>query len=396
MSLFRRVTRYRIGPAQDPRENRLTEVTASVLERVDGLALAVLDAVLAAAATPTHETGFAGPNQAEGASREAGRGRLAIQLERLRALDRPRLRVHTQVTTSSNKFVDLELRVLPRPFEPGDKFLFWLEVKHGAGVHGSQLTDYETDIQLADADQRLVLVLTPRQGMADLKGVPATMPVVAWPTVADVVRCWAKRAELGEVERFLLADYLAYLREEGLMDEELLTAEHAFALRAQPASEGAATKLIELADGYIDDQWGPRGQKKGGTKPAYGLNYWAHYGLSARGGDDAPQTWRSTTFEWSLITDTSREEPRNAWVFVAGATFYAARDSPASLSENAEWLAARRQDGFEYVSAWYWRLFRFRYPEELLVATTLDEQVSLLGSWVVDSFRRLAAAPPPR
>ena len=50
MSLFRRVTRYRISPTQDPRENRLTEVTAAVLERVDGLAHDVMDAALATAA----------------------------------------------------------------------------------------------------------------------------------------------------------------------------------------------------------------------------------------------------------------------------------------------------------------------------------------------------------
>lgn len=292
--------------------------------------------------------------------------------------------------------MDLELRFSPRPFQPGETFLFWVEVKHGANVHDTQLTDYETDIRLAHANHRLVIVLAPRQDAGELVGVPDTMPVVDWQAVAEVVRRWSKRADLGEVDRFLLTDYLAYLGEEGLMDEELLTAEHAFALRAQPAAEGAVTKLIELADAYVAERWGPRGKVKGGQRPAYGLDYWAHYDLTPEGGAAASDTWRSTTFEWGLSTDPCREQPRNAWVFFAGATFYAAKDSPAVVAENADWLAARRKDDFEYVNAWYWRLLRYRYPEELLAATTLDDQVALLGGWVVDSFRRLSAAPPPR
>lgn len=395
MSLFRRVTRYRIAPTQDPRENRLTEVTAAVLERVDGLGLDVMDAVLSSAATAANERLFEAADDAEAARLVAAGDALEGQLGRLRELDRPRLRVDTQVRTPSTKFVDLQLRVGPRPFQGGDNFVFWVEVKHGAGVHGTQLTDYETDIALADADHRRVIVLAPRETAGELSSVPDTMPVVEWQAVAEVVRRWAKRPDVGEVERFLLNDYLAYLREEGLMDEELLTAEHAFALRAARAAMNTVAKVMELTDVYIAQHWGPRGTKKGGRNPAYGPDYWAHYSLSPEGSGPAPETWRSTTMEWGLFGDAARAEPRNAWTFVAGATFYAARDDPAKMPENAEWLAARRQDGFEHASMYYWRLFRFRYPEELLAATSLDGQVELLGSWVVESFRKLAATPPP-
>jgi hypothetical protein len=394
MSLFRRVTRYRIAPTQDPRENRLTEVTAAVLERVDGLAYDVMDTVLATAATAAHERIFNAAADAEVSVLERARDALAMQLERFRELDRPRLHVDTQVTTASSKFVDLELRFSPRPFEPGQKFLFWVEVKHGANVHGTQLTDYETDIRLRDADQRLVLVIAPRQNAGELVGVPDTMPVIDWQALAEVVRRWAKRPNISEVEQFLLTDYLQYLNEESLMDEELLTAEHAFVLRAVPAAMNTAAKLVELTDAYIAEHWGPRGDKKGGRNPAYGLDYWAHYQLAPEGGT-APETWRSTTFEWGLCGDWDRADPRNAYVFAAGATFYASRDDPTKVAENADWLAARRQDGFEHVSIWFWRLFRFIYPEELLAATTLDAQVEALGTCVVESFRRLAAEPPP-
>ena len=75
---------------------------------------------------------------------------------------------------------------------------------------------------------------------------------------AETVRRWANRPDLGDVERFLLNDYLAYLREEGLMDEELLTAEHAFVLRAHPAADATVARLIELTDAHIAKEWGPR------------------------------------------------------------------------------------------------------------------------------------------
>jgi hypothetical protein len=237
-----------------------------------------------------------------------------------------------------------------------------------------------------------VLVLAPRQSLPSITDVPQTMPVVQWQAIAEVVRRWTKRPGPTEVERFLLEDYLAFLREEGLMDEELLTAEHAFVLRAEPATIGAVAQLMERTDDHITQHWGPRGQKKGGQKPDYSLGYYAQYSLAPEGADDATERWRSTTLEWGLFKDTSRDDPRNAWVFASGATFWAAKDSP--VSDNAAWLAERRADGFEYVNEWSWRLFRFRYPEEVLAGTTLDAQVTLLGDWVIESFRLLADNPP--
>src|SRR4051812_38805167 len=103
-----------------------------------------------------------------------------------------------------------------------------------------------------------------------------------------------------------------------------------------------AAKVMALADAHITERWGPRGEKKGGRNPAYGLDYWAHYDLVRDGGAPAPKSWRSTIFEWGLVGDQDREEPRNAYVFFAGATFWASRDNPATADGNLDWLAARR------------------------------------------------------
>lgn len=395
MSLFRRVTRYRVAPTQNPQENRLTEVTGAVLERVEGLAQHVLVAVLATAETAATERLLNARGGAEAESWQAALDRLAATRSGLQKLSNPRLRLSTQRTTKSGKFVDLELLLMPQPFAPGEAFLFWVEVKHGAGIHGTQLVDYETDIKGEHADERVVLVLAPRQSVPNLVGVPESMPVVEWQAFADAVRRWSKRPALGEVDRFLLDDYLAYLYEEGLMDAEFLTAEHAFVMSARTDAEQAIAKVMEVADAWVQEHWGQRGKTAGGKRPAYGPGYWAHYPMAARG-ETPPESWRSTNFEWSLIHDGHRDESRNAWAFVAGATFSVARDSPAPLPENAQWLVAHRQNGFEYVQSWSWRLWRHLYPEELLGATTLDAQAALLGGWVVQSFALLASAPPPR
>ena len=60
-SLFSRATRYTRSPSLDPHENRLTEVTAAVLERVEGLAQTIAEALLKAACE--HARAFALPGR---------------------------------------------------------------------------------------------------------------------------------------------------------------------------------------------------------------------------------------------------------------------------------------------------------------------------------------------
>jgi hypothetical protein len=277
-SFFRRVTRFPLGSALDPRENRLTEITAAVFDEVPSFARDVAALLLAedsgpeAANKPTHPH-FSALN----------------------------LRVQTQKTTFSQKFVDLEVRLSPAPFAGGDTQLLWVEVKHGAGSHGSQLRDYLDDIERESADVRHVVILAPRNAMPTPADVPAEILVVEWQAVGRVLDRWRRRRDHGPVQRFLLDQYAAYLLEEGLMDEGRLTAEHAFVLSAQPATADVAATLCELADAHVQMHWGPRGDDaKRGAKPAFGIDYWAHYPRHAAGSAPAPDTWGDSTFEWSL------------------------------------------------------------------------------------------------
>ena len=379
---------------QDPRENRLTEVTAGVLERVDGLAYEVLDAILKSAASATRARLF----DTHGSDTEQwseALARIEVELAAFERLSRPRVHLETQRVTSGGRFVDLELRFRPQPGEPGDEFVFWIEIKHGAGVHDNQLPAYEHDIEFVPADHRRVLVLAPRLEMPDPADVQ-TMPVIEWQAVGRAIRRWARREHPSEVSRWLVDEYGKYLSEEGLMDEEVLTSEHAFVLAAQPAAFGAVTPVCELADAYVQEHWAARGdfsRRPRTEKAAYGPDYWAHYPRAREPGAER-EAWRDSVFEWALKLDTSRDEPRNGWTFVAGLTILS-RESPATVADNAEWLADLRQRGFEYLQDSYWRLWRFRYPEELLSESTLDGQGERLGKWVVDAFETLAGHPPP-
>jgi len=95
-SLFRRVTRYSVNPAADPAENRLTEVTAGVLEHVPLLRYEI---ALKLARLACGQTDLAYcPAEVE---------RRADILNRLRGLAPARVRVATQRATGGGKLLTL-------------------------------------------------------------------------------------------------------------------------------------------------------------------------------------------------------------------------------------------------------------------------------------------------
>jgi hypothetical protein len=206
-----------------------------------------------------------------------------------------------------------------------------------------------------------------------------------------------RRPDVSEVRRWLAKEFFAYLKEEGLSDEEALTPGHAFALAARPAADRAVARLLEYADIIVAKEWGtPKDfSKRGGSKkPAYGVGWWATYQTHQGESGGAP-TWGSAWFEWTIREDEFRPEPRDAIGVFAGAAFPAMKGSALSKPANEPWVAAVGTAGFERVSAWYWRLGRPLYPEQLMVEDTLEAQGRRLGEWVVNAFRELAKTPPP-
>jgi hypothetical protein len=302
------------------------------------------------------------------------------------------LSVRTQRATASGGYVDLELAF--GAFNNPD-LLVWVEVKHGAGLGESQLETYAKDITHVPAAMRRLVLLAPRDSMPTV--LERTAKPIEWQRVARFLRRRPK-GEVDPVHQFLVMEFLAYLEEEGLTDAPALTAAHAFSLAARPSAERTLATLLELTAQYVTVNWGtPKKylQVPGSSKPNYGPGFWATYEVAPEG-STPESTWRSPNawFEWALGADSARAEGRDAYSFTAGAAFEN-KANPAKVPGNEGWLAERIGEEFEYVQPWYWKLVRFKYPEQLLVETTVEDQAAALGEWILESFRRLAAAPPP-
>jgi len=350
-SLFKRATKYEPSMLANPRENRLTEVFAATLERTGDLASLLVSNWL----------------RVDGI--EAG------------------VSVRTQRATRGG-YVDLEL-AFGAPTNPD--LIVWVEVKHGAGESGSQLTTYALDIERVPAGERKSVLLAPRDSMPPARDTNVIS--IEWQQVASFLRHLPKSQEDDPVHRFLVREFLAYLEEEGLTDAPALTAAHALSLAVGPSAERTLSTLLELTFAHVENAWGkPTDYRKipGSQKPNFAPGWWASY-------EKAP-AWKSNAwFDWALFPDSARADGRDSYAFFSGVTFERTRGgNPASIAGNEAWLRERGEAGFEYVQDWYWRLVRYLYPEQLLAETTLEAQADRLGRWIVESFALLAEAPPPK
>jgi hypothetical protein len=375
-SLFKRATSYVASPHIDPAENRLTEIFAAVLDRVPGLPRAVLEFWYGPVAPATSEM-FAS--------------------------------VHTQRHTTTGGIVDLAIRLRPRrrnskgmdvaetldSYEQG--VVCWIEIKHRdpiPALHGDQLMTYLNDIGEITAKTRHVLLLAPRE--FDPSERPPAVAYRTWQSLAlwmaEYVRDHGER--LGEVNVWLIKEFLSFLKEEGLMDADRITAEHAFIADAVPATYAAFAALWEVAEGVIFNEW--HAPRTGGMKQI--MNMYRSFDILPSSGAELPATWRGNFLEWGMRPDDFlKTEARNALLFYAGLTVTSTpRKDPFFNPDNSGWLADRERDKFRQVVQWYPRIWRLRYVEELLVFPTLQEQGRELGRWVVAAFKAISATPPPR
>jgi hypothetical protein len=296
--------------------------------------------------------------------------------------------VRTQRATINGNFIDLEIT-----FGRGDipDLRVWVEIKHGADLHESQLENYVRDVGFEpQAEHRLVL-LAPRDAMPT---TDVAVTFVEWQAIAVLLKRLG-RARDDPVERWLIEELLKYLEEEDLLDEEALTPAHSFVLAARPAADRAVERLLAFADQVVRAEWGDPIEfgKKGGARANFLPGFWWSQHPVSRT-PKISDTWRDTRFEWSLREDRPRDQSRDAYAFCAGATFLT-KNNPLAIAGNEAWLAGLQAEGFERVSDWYWRLWRYSYPEQLMVEPTLEAQGHRLGRWVVEAFRTLEVAIPP-
>ena len=291
-----------------------------------------------------------------------------------------RLRIGTQRPTASGGYVDCELA-----FGSGSipDLLVWIEVKRSAPVEESQLNTYADDIEHVPAVARRLGVLAPRGSMP--ASVLAAEPFT-WQQVAAACRRYGGE-ETDPIGQFFVEEFSSFLEEEALADAPALTAAHAFTFAARPAADRTIATLLELTAGHVSRAWGEPedfGRISGSKNANYGPGWWAGY-ATAPAGQDPASTWGGTWFEWGLRPDSSRRDSRDAFAFDAGAAFDP-KGTPVKVAGNEPWLAARAGAGFEYLQSYWWRLVRYKYPEELLAQQTLEDQAEVLGAWVAAAF----------
>jgi hypothetical protein len=93
----------------NPRENRLTEITAAVLDRVDSLAKTVVEDLLASGRATDASQIQPDTNGGSPASE-----RCDMALSAVRRLNARRVEIRTQLTTPKGRFVDMEIWLVPR------------------------------------------------------------------------------------------------------------------------------------------------------------------------------------------------------------------------------------------------------------------------------------------
>lgn len=378
---FRQVTRYVATPARDPREDRLTQITAAVLERVPGLARALALAWL-------------DPNRGAPEERPADTAEAARVIDELET-DAP-VRTRTQIQFPG-RVVDLEVRFFADASMTSTAALLWVEAKHGTDPHTNQLSAYR---DARPGHPGAVVLLAPRRDLpVDRRQCPADVPQRCWESAARVGSTLQRRAaSLDKTSGWLLGEWLAYLKEESLMDIDALGPEHMTALvyrreaeSGLPALCAAAMRVAEEKLGRHGAQYENVGRSKG---PVYGLGYWSTW--------DLPGDWDGAWFDWMLDESGGGDlgiQKGHVYVQAGLSKPRGGEFSPASWQDgfHAGLRAGAQRAIFRRWRGDHERLKRVAYLHQIVRGDTLDEQGASLGEWLIETYRAIEAyGPPPR
>jgi hypothetical protein len=384
-SLFRRVTRYLPTTGVDPTEDRLTEITAGVLERVEGLARHLVLHWIDPARAATSECASVGT---------------ATDCAAVAALPpHAAVAVRTQVRCGESRIVDLELRFFERDRTSATAAVVWVEVKHGTSPHTRQLHDYT---RLRPVLPGGVVLLAPRGDLpAPVDECPETVPQRSWQATARAASALDPGSEVG---RWLIAEWLTYLREERLMDLEALGPEHLTALAYGGEARAAmavvteeASRVIKAARGEPGEHWK---RNTGNAKPRYGIGYWESWAAPAAEGAGDP--WDGAWFDWMLDESHGGELgiPAGRVFIMAGLSKERGEEFTSPDARWLEGLVDGLPRGHERLVFRRWRgncerLQRVAYPHDVLRGETLEEQGASLGQWVVETFSAIDEHGPP-
>lgn len=281
-----RIARYGTLPHRDSREDRLTEICATLFDscHLTGLARAVALGWLKHA---SEQAAVSDPARFD-------------DLYKLLASDDLEwsCRVATQVWFTNDdgaRRPDLAL-LFYGPGPNPERVSLWVEVKHGTAPQRGQLRAYLEEQRALEMPGAAVLLLAPRADATrfDPKQIPSEVPVLTWEETAQSIASFDANGEVGE---FLKRDLLKYLKEEGLVDPPQLTQAHIGALTNHREALTAVRRMVEIADTYLQKNW------NAGLDEYPESGVWEHmYPPRPRASDQRPDA-DGSHFSWGVWYD---------------------------------------------------------------------------------------------
>lgn len=358
---FGRITRYSTSTVSNPREDRLTEITAVVMQHV-----------------PELPSTFA-------------RLLLGDQLPAWVQSDKCSVSIETQVPVHGDTrsgFVDLVLEFTETGSERPRSFITYIENKHGSDLSGDDQLDVylQSMRRLGKSDRGMLVVLAPASfgsSAADSNRNPVQL--VYWEAVASALRVFARTHRTIE-NSWLLEEFLEYLQQEDLMPAKPLDVESLMYMALYVEASKSVNDLHRLALEQIAEEWGQPGGG-GFVLKNVGPGTYHHFDPGLIDG----HTWSTDGwFEFSLRPDNRRLGDREVLAFFSGATWTRRAELPPQ-----DWFDSMKTLGFEqFEMDGYLRCMRIKSPADLLTVSTLHEQGAVVGDWCNETFSILKSSPP--
>lgn len=358
-SFFGRVGRYTGGGA-DQQENRLTEMLAVVLEEIPGLPLRLAKWWLERE-----------PNNAL-----AEFGEDAPTFELLAELGAPHCEVKTQWRLDGGSIPDLVLK-----FEDSrnarSRVVIGVEVKLGAGLTGNQIEEYLRAPQLDS-----VVLLAPRTGLQAIGSEARGVPGRAWEGVGEFLTGVETESDR---EKWLIDQFVIYLREKRLMPPPRIEERHLTALAwTSEAEDGLYELITTLDETKLVSKW-DRGQSKNVT--ATGVDSYLHWKLPETMSSSRQDAWLEFKASSASIPEADLvNESGEGLLLIAGLT----ADSAVTIDEVSRELGELPEDFFRFKEGSKHRLMRVSTPRAVLGDGDLSGQAQEVADWVTEAFTVIA------
>lgn len=288
------------------------------------------------------------------------------------------IRVSTQRSVRGEDrwgFIDLEIVA-----STGDSLgnardlVAWIEVKHGSNLSGDQLETYLDAARKKDEAKPTLVLLTSRYD--NLGEVPEEIERRWWQEIAGGLRK-AKPPQDSSATSWLWRQYLRFLEEEELMDEDRLSVESVYAMNNYLAVDRAVGSIVGRAIPIVEERWGPQRE---GSKRGRGLGIWQHFEWAREN-----PSWRH--MEFMVSPGVHLADPSSGYVFFAGLTHALSKDPFPEEADPSALLP-----GFEVWRDGWGRRMRSLRPETLLRFDDPDDQAGILADWIVETFQSVEAA----